>query len=220
MFIIESKFGNDGYATWFKILETLAKTDDHWIDLKDESNLMFLSAKCNIDEDRLIQIIESVVKLGELDAKLWSQQRVIWCQKFTDSIEDAYRKRGNECYSKPSLLRHLKGLGRNIKGLGSSKGGENPQSKVKESKEEKNRLIIWLEEHAPRVQQMSKPITNSEAERLKEEFSSDVIIEIFTNMHNYKPLTKSVSANLTFRKWVKNRQTEPNEVFIPEPPKL
>lgn len=84
----------------------------------------------------------------------------------------------------------------------------------------KHKLVLWLEDNAPRVQKMSKPITNEEAERLKKDFSNDVIIEIFTNMHNYKPLTKSVSANLTFRKWAKNKNTETKEVFIPKPPVL
>tara|TARA_R110001606_G_scaffold135601_1_gene272765 strand:- start:1157 stop:1843 length:687 start_codon:yes stop_codon:yes gene_type:complete len=84
----------------------------------------------------------------------------------------------------------------------------------------KHKLITWLEENAPRVQKMSNPITNEEAERLKKDFSSDVIIEIFTNMHNYKPLTKTVSANLTFRRWAKNRTTETKEKFIPQPPKI
>jgi hypothetical protein len=92
--------------------------------------------------------------------------------------------------------------------------------KTREEKINKHKLILWLEDNAPRVQKMSKPITNEEAERLKKDFSNDVIIEIFTNMHNYKPLTKSVSANLTFRKWAKNRDTETKEVFIPKPPVL
>lgn len=135
MFIIESKFGNDGYAVWFKILETLAKTDDHWIDLQDESNLMFLSAKCRVSDEKLIEIIEAVVKLGELDDELWNQQKVIWCQKFNDSIEDAYRKRSNNCMNKETLISVLKGLGRNIKGFTERKGVKNPQSKVKDSKE-------------------------------------------------------------------------------------
>lgn len=100
---------------------------------------------------------------------------------------------------------------------------ENEQSREEKRREEKiikHKLIIWLEENAPRVQKMSNPITNAEAERLKKDFSNDVIIEIFTNMHNYKPLTKTVSANLTFRRWAKNRTTETKEKFIPQPPKI
>lgn len=96
------------------------------------------------------------------------------------------------------------------------------EEEIREEKniEPKHKMILWLEENAPRVQKMSKPITNDEAERLKNDFSNDIIIEIFTNMHNYKPLTKSVSANLTFRKWAKNAKTEQEEKFIPQPPKI
>ncbi len=141
MFIIESKFGNDGYAAWFKILETLAKTDNHWIDLQEESNVMFLSAKCRISEQTLIDLIDAVVKLGEIDSQLWKYQRVIWCQKFIDSIEDAYRKRSNDCITKEGLVLHLKGLGRSLKGLGNSQGNLNPQSKVKNTILEKSKII-------------------------------------------------------------------------------
>ena len=44
MFVIERKFGNDGYATWFKILETLTITDYHYIDLNTEDQVIFLAA--------------------------------------------------------------------------------------------------------------------------------------------------------------------------------
>lgn len=141
MFIIESKFGNDGYAVWFKILETLAKTDDHWIDLKDEANLMYLAAKCRVSDSLLIEIIESVVKLGELDAEFWQAEKVVWCQKFIESIGDAYRKRGNPCMTRDSLRQHLRSLGRHIGGLGGSKGGENPQSKEDNSKGDERKGI-------------------------------------------------------------------------------
>jgi hypothetical protein len=143
MFIIESKFGNDGYAAWFKILETLAKTDDHWIDLNEESNLMYLAAKCRVSDSLLIEIIESVVKLGELDAEFWYAEKVVWCQKFIESIDDAYRKRGNPCMTKEGLRQHLWSLGRKIGGLSGSKGGENPQSKEENSKEDINKPDLF-----------------------------------------------------------------------------
>ena len=148
MFIIESKFGNDGYAAWFKILETLAKTDDHWLDLNDEANLMYISAKCRISYDKLIEIIEAVVKLGEIDSELWAKEKVLWCQKFIDSIDDAYRKRGNQCITIESLRQHLRGLGRNIGGLGELKGGENPQSKVDNTKLKEIRELTFREQVA------------------------------------------------------------------------
>ena len=32
MFTIEMKYGNDGYAFWFKLLEILGSTENHYID--------------------------------------------------------------------------------------------------------------------------------------------------------------------------------------------
>ena len=142
MFVIEAKFGNDGYAVWFKILETLAKTDNHFINCNDESNLMFLAAKCRITEDRLVEIINAIVKLGELDSILWNQCNIIWSDKFIESVQDAYSKRSNDCISKMQLLTMLRGLGVQYPDLNEVNSTVNPQnspvktqSKVEYSKE-------------------------------------------------------------------------------------
>jgi len=69
---------------------------------------------------------------------------------------------------------------------------------------EKHRLVLWIEENAPRVQKLTNPITNEQAERIKTEFDKEFIIELFEAMHNYKNLTKNyIDANKTFRSWAK-----------------
>lgn len=147
MFVIEAKFGNDGYAVWFKILETLAKTDNHFINCNDESNLMFLAARCRITEERLIEIIGAIVKLGELDGILWNQCRIIWSDKFIESVQDAYSKRSNNCITKTQLLTMLKGLGVQYPDLNEVNtpvnqvnSPVNPQSKVKYSIEKESKV--------------------------------------------------------------------------------
>jgi hypothetical protein len=214
MFVIESKFGNDGYATWFKILEILAKTDDHWLDLEDEGNLMFVAARCKIDEDRLLEIIEAITKLGEFDSDIWKQSKVIWSPKLIESLRDAYAKRSNECMSLESLRGHLLGLGR----YKTTKKSKVKDTKLNETKEEIHPLVEWLSKNAPRVQQLKEPITFEEAERISQEFRSELIEQVFTSMHNYKKLlTNVVSANLTFRKWAAKDNTQSVE---PRPLKL
>ena len=147
MFVIESKFGNDGYAVWFKILETLAKTDNHFINCNDESNLMYLAAKCNVSEGRLVEIIDAIVKLGEIDSILWNQCRVIWSDKFIESIQDAYAKRSNDCISKMALITTFRSLGipkPNFEGVSdtvnSQNSDKNPQTIVNYTKEEYMKL--------------------------------------------------------------------------------
>jgi hypothetical protein len=35
LFILEQRFGNDGYSFWYKLLETLGRTENHFIDITD-----------------------------------------------------------------------------------------------------------------------------------------------------------------------------------------
>ena len=146
MSYIEKKYKNDGYSAWFKILEELGSTDNHYLDLSDEVQVMFLSDKCLISEELLIDIINDLVRLKEFDAELWTENKIIYCQKFIDSIQDAYSKRTNECINKKSLIELLVSLGVRKHGLKlrkpmlkESEGVKKPQSKVKESKVNKTK---------------------------------------------------------------------------------
>lgn len=106
MFIIESKYKNDGYATWFKILERLAKSENHYIDLSSNKELMYLASKCNISEDLLKSIINDLVDLDKFDKDLW-EQNIIWSQDFVDNISDLYKRRDSEIPTKELICQHL-----------------------------------------------------------------------------------------------------------------
>lgn len=127
MYIIEQRYGNDGYAFWFKLLELLGDTEGHYLDLNDESTWEFLQAKVNLSEDLCIEILSLLAKLGAIDTDLW-EERVVWCQNFVDGISDVYKKRRVEIPCKPDF-RHLKCKSNVVSGDGNS------QSKVKEIKE-------------------------------------------------------------------------------------
>ena len=107
MFFIEQKYGNDGYATWIKLLRELAMADYHFLNMNDEVYFMYLTAKCRVDKDVLINIINDLVLLGEFDNELWNNNKVIFNEKFIKNIKDAYSKRSNECVDKVSLIEVL-----------------------------------------------------------------------------------------------------------------
>lgn len=130
---IEMKYGNDGYATWFKLLETLAITEHHFLNINDDIELMFLSAKCRVSVDILIAIIEDLVKLKVFDKSMWDK-RVLWSQMFIDHIQDAYKRRENKCLQYSGLCKHLQSLGIHIENNKPLKPDSNTQSKVKEIK--------------------------------------------------------------------------------------
>lgn len=107
MHIIEAKYGNDGYAAWFKLLEQLGKANNHHIDISDETNLMFLTSIFKITEEKTILILNDLAKLEAIDKFLYENHKVIFSQKFSDSITDAYRKRKNKIFEYSDLLNEL-----------------------------------------------------------------------------------------------------------------
>lgn len=141
MFYIRSKFGNDGYAVWFMLLEHLGKASYHYLNLSDDVEIMYLSSEFQVSETVLKEVINSLVKLGEFDKYLWDEGSILFNEKFAENISDAYRKRSNKCIDKNSLLSLLVAKG-SIKQPKlhpkqpklHPKGGEKPQSKVKYSK--------------------------------------------------------------------------------------
>jgi hypothetical protein len=135
MYFIEHKYGNDGYSTWFKLLESLAITEDHFLNLNNESDLMFMSAKCKIEEDLFLNILNDLSKLGEINSELW-KSKIVWSEKFTQSIQDAYTRRNNKCMTYEGLCMHLLSLGITLTPQTSKKDYNNTESRVEYTKED------------------------------------------------------------------------------------
>lgn len=95
---------------------------------------------------------------------------------------------------------------KNNKGNKENKGkrerGESGDSASRTPSENFLKFQKWIDDNAPKVAKMRYPFTEEEFERLKADYSTDFIQSLLLQMHNYKPLlSKSESANLTFRKW-------------------
>lgn len=160
MFYIEETYGNDGFATFVKLLRELAKTNYHYLDLSKPSTMMFLSAKCKVSKDVLECIIKDLVELGKFDKLLWNENKIIWCQDFIDSIQDAYVKRNNKCITYEGLLLLLISLGIRKTSKLPSKGVDNTQNKVEDSKVDKNKeknipnyldFLVYAKQKKPNV---------------------------------------------------------------------
>jgi len=90
--ILESCFGFEGYAAWFKLLERISDTENHQIDVRNPADLEFLAGKMHFKVERLIIILNKMADLQAIDRQLWSQ-KIIWCQNFVDRLEVVYDKR-------------------------------------------------------------------------------------------------------------------------------
>lgn len=206
IFSIEKKYGNDGYATWFKILEKLATTENHFLDLNDDGELFYLSAKCNIDEDRLTAIISDLTKLNVFDKSLW-ESKVVYSHSFIDSIADAYKRRNQKCMQFEQLCKHLSDLGIHKYTSKCKKVGKSTQSRVEEKK---------VEEIYKEFDGLS--ITFEEIETLKNEgYSAAYIDDTLSQIQNYKGNNKYKSLIATVRNWMKrNNSNKPASLIEPE----
>lgn len=129
IFTLEKRFGNDGYAFWFKLLELLGSQDGHFYDCNNEPDWIFFVAKTNVDEVSATEILDLLARMGAIDPDLW-QMRVIWCQNFVDRLSEVYRKRGTAPPKKPDVDSFWRGNNQND----DVSAPESTQSKVKESK--------------------------------------------------------------------------------------
>jgi hypothetical protein len=122
IYILEKKYGNDGYAFWFKTLELLGATDGHAYNMNDANAREYLWAHTNVTEDTGNNILTTCAELGAVDAKLF-KKGVIWSDNFIHNLTHLYSKRMSELPVKP------------VSGdINPVSGGRKPQSKVKYSK--------------------------------------------------------------------------------------
>ena len=189
MFILESKFGNDGYAFWFKLLELLATTDGHVYDCRNSAHWQFLLAKTNQGEESANNILSLLADLEAIDKELW-RKKVIWCQNLVDNITDVYKKRKAEVPQKPDINSFCEqkptSAGVSTDGNSSKEDieevstSENPQSKVKETKVNKTKGKENNSSNVHRFYQENFGMANShivqDLESWSNDLSSDVVL--------------------------------------------
>ena len=98
--ILESHFGNDGYAFWFKLLERLAHTENHYIDCSDSIKWQLTCAKAHITPEKAITIVDMLAELQAINPELWGQ-KIIWSQNLVENVAGVYKNRRREIPKKP-----------------------------------------------------------------------------------------------------------------------
>lgn len=99
--ILEARWGNDGYAFWFKLLELLCTTDGHAFNLSTVANQEYLFSYTKTEPEEATKIIEMLVDLENIDAELWEKHQIIWCQSLVDNLKLVYDKRTTPMPKKP-----------------------------------------------------------------------------------------------------------------------
>lgn len=100
--ILKSKWGNEGYAFWFQILELLCAEDGHYYDCRQVDRWEFLLARVGISEEVARQMLDLLAQLGNIDRPLWGHG-IIWCQNLVENLGPVYQNRRREAPVKPNF---------------------------------------------------------------------------------------------------------------------
>lgn len=138
--ILEARFGAEGYATWFKLLELLSASRNHIYVYRNAEDFEYLSAKLKLIPEKLEEILRKMAELEAIDPELL-KHRVIWCQNLVDRLKPIYHRRAFPLPCRPQIVDGNL-ISVNSNSISDSRVGtemplsyaEIPQSKGKESK--------------------------------------------------------------------------------------
>jgi hypothetical protein len=100
---LEGKYQYKGYALWFKLLECLASTEGHYLNLKLPLHQGFLTERLRITYSELTDILQELSSINAIDKELWTKNQIIWSDNFIANLSTVYTNRHRELPIKPIL---------------------------------------------------------------------------------------------------------------------
>lgn len=103
LYTIQERYGNDGYALWFKLLEYLGSTENLTLDSNNTPEWLYFIAYAKVQEDKAREILDMLALTGAIDKDLWLEHGVIWSDNFVVRVSEVFRRRGAEIPRKPTF---------------------------------------------------------------------------------------------------------------------
>jgi len=100
---LEGKYQHKGYALWFKLLECLASTDGHYLDLNLPLHQGFLTERLRLTYGELTGILQELAEISAIDRELWTTHLIVWSDNFVSNLSTVYSNRHRNLPTKPSF---------------------------------------------------------------------------------------------------------------------
>lgn len=100
--ILEARWGNDGYAFWFKTLELLGNSEGFYYNCNNPSDWEYLLSKTRVTEATASAILEKLAEIDAIDAELW-REKIIWSDHFAGNLAPVFDKRKSTPPRKPEF---------------------------------------------------------------------------------------------------------------------
>jgi len=100
--IFVNKYGNDGYAFYYRLFEQLGVSPNHKYECGEPVDKQYLASKTGVTEEKMNQYIGDLVSVGVIDESYW-KEGIVWAQSFVDSVAEVYKKRATALPTKESF---------------------------------------------------------------------------------------------------------------------
>ncbi len=100
--ILEARWGNDGYAFWFKTLELLGSSEGFYYNCNRPSDWEYLLSKTRTTEATATAILEKLAEIDAIDAELWAR-KIIWSDHLVGNLMPVFDKRKSAPPQKPEF---------------------------------------------------------------------------------------------------------------------
>lgn len=209
--LLFQKFGYEGLGLFYTFLEKIAAQEQ-----PINTDVLKFQLKVGKRLEKCWKFMESIELLSSNNGETFNKQLLNFSEKFEIKKEKNRKRvaqwRENE-HNKKSVTRYVhvrnapKVKESKVNSINTISNSANAESHPVEYSERSIAALKYISEKCPTVAKMKMPLTHSEADKLIEEFGKEAVKEILNAMENYVPLlSKSKSANLTIRKWLKKDQ--------------
>jgi hypothetical protein len=91
---LENCYGAEGYRAYYRLLELLTKTNDHFIKLQNKIQILTFRFSMKVEKDTLDKVIDYLVEMEFIDNDMYHNENIIWIPDLVDCFKLVYYKRG------------------------------------------------------------------------------------------------------------------------------
>lgn len=223
LYVLESRWGNAGYAFFYKLWKRLGDADFHYIDLRPFDNWEYFRARMGISDTETTDILNKLAEMRVIDPDLWAE-KIIWSDSFVDSVQDVWLKRKKNIPQKPLFLIQKKEFPSQNEAetpLPPQDDNQNPQSKVNKSKVNNKTLGVYSNAFISFWSEYPKPVKKKASFKEWEKCPNKPSIEIVLEAIRAQKRNKAeLSSKGLFcpewpdpERWIKNERW--NDELIP-----
>lgn len=74
---LRAMFGNDGYATYFILLENIYRQKTYELQVPDDETILILAEECKVDYDKFNKILLKCIDLGLFDRDIYNDEKIL-----------------------------------------------------------------------------------------------------------------------------------------------